>query len=1082
MTPRGNAAAGAVIAYTDITERKLAAEEVAHNAAKLSLALTASRMGVWDLDLETDKIVLSPGCYQIFGFDSFDGNRETFRQLIHPDDREAIRLAFDEAIRSRTVFDKELRIVQPNGEIRWISNRAQIQVIPGEAPRRVIGTVRDITRRKDNEAALQASEHRFRQLIERNRVVAWEGKLGTFDFGYVSEFCEELLGYPRDTWYESGFWAAHLHPDDRTHAIDFCLAASAALEDHSFEYRMVHADGREIWVHDVVNVVSVDGKLTGVRGVLVDITDRKLAELAVLGQNRVLEEIAAEQPLAVILKTIVEFVETQLPGCLCSILLLDHETQSLRMGAGQSLPTAYNQAIDGIKIGPTVGSCGTAAYFGKPVVVTDIATDPLWAAFAELALGYGLRSCWSVPIFDGGCRTRPDAPVRVLGTLAMYRKEPGEPASRSNEVLTSAADLVGVAIERDAVSAKLRQSERRFRSVLDTSPNIVFLKDLEGRYLFVNHRMAEVRNTAQDDWLGKTCYDLFPRDVADQYIVRDRRVLETRIPEHMEEPIPLQDGTELTILWVVFPLLDESGKPYALCGIGSDITERKRIENSLRHAQAIAQVGNWRYDLAAGVLTGSEEGLRIMGKEPGTLAPIDFYNLVHPEDRYLLTKAWESILAGGDFDVELRMVVHGQPKWIDVHAVAQRDSNGGLREVFGITQDVTHRRQLEQQLRQSQKMNAVGLLAGGIAHDFNNILTVILGHCDLAQLEAPDNPILAEIAIIRDAGERAAKLTQQLLAFSRKQILNPVVLKLNEVIRQSAVFLRRLIGEHIVLSTDLAPDLGFVKIDERQMEQVLLNLAINASDAMPTGGRLIVRARNVTLIPSPSAHSAPSDPKGERDFIELTVTDTGVGMTPEVRCQIFEPFFTTKEIARGTGLGLSVVHGIIHQSGGQIDVESEPGHGSTFRILLPAVTEPAHVAISKPPSVPTRGSETILLVEDEPRVREIARTVLQRQGYNVLEAGAGTQAIEIFIERDGAIDLLLTDVVMPEMSGRQVADLLRARKPGLRVIYMSGYTDDEVVRHGVMHAQDQFLQKPLEMMSLMRKVRETLDSPIAIRS
>ena len=387
--------------------------------------------------------------------------------------------------------------------------------------------------------------------------------------------------------------------------------------------------------------------------------------------------------------------------------------------------------------------------------------------------------------------------------------------------------------------------------------------------------------------------------------------------------------------------------------------------------------------------------------------------------------------------------------------------------------DVTERRRLEEQLRQSQKMEAVGRLAGGVAHDFNNLLTIISGYSDLL-LAMPEVPPTARqpVKAISEAGARAAALTRQLLGFSRQTILQPVVLDVNAVIVEMEKMLRRLIGEDILFATVLAPNLSRVRVDPAQLDQVLMNLAVNARDAMPRGGRLTVETADVSLGADYAA--AHPDCKAGR-YVMLAMTDSGCGMTAAVKARIFEPFFTTKPVGKGTGLGLAMVFGIVQQSGGWIHVYSEPGLGTTFKIYLPPVAETVKKTGGSAVGVAARGTETILMVEDEEAVRGLALLSLQMHGYQVLAAADGGEALHILEAHCGAVDLVLSDVVMPVLSGPELVRALRARHPRLKVLFMSGYTDDAVVRHGLLEAEVAFIQKPFTPLDLARKVRQLLD-------
>ncbi|MGH9945533.1 MAG: ATP-binding protein, partial [Pyrinomonadaceae bacterium] len=395
--------------------------------------------------------------------------------------------------------------------------------------------------------------------------------------------------------------------------------------------------------------------------------------------------------------------------------------------------------------------------------------------------------------------------------------------------------------------------------------------------------------------------------------------------------------------------------------------------------------------------------------------------------------------------------------------------------VLGVARDVTERKGLEEQLRQAQKMEAVGRLAGGVAHDFNNLLTAITGYSDLSLRRLADNPaVRRNLEEVKKAAERAAGLTRQLLAFSRKQVLQPKVIVLNDVIHDMNKMLQRLIGEDVELRAELDPRLGRVKADPGQIEQVIMNLSVNARDAMPLGGRLTIATANATLTAEDARRHHYVQPGA---YVLLSITDTGCGMDEETRKHIFEPFFTTKEVGKGTGLGLSTVYGIVKQSGGYVWADSEIGRGTTFRIYFPRVEAPIRSDIVKDgDGALPQGEETVLLVEDEDIVRELTHEFLEMSGYTVLEARNGRDAITICEQHDGPINLVLTDVVMPQMSGRELVERLAPLRPAMRVLYMSGYTDDQIVHHGVLSESKSFLEKPFTIQALARKVRAVLDA------
>jgi two-component system, cell cycle sensor histidine kinase and response regulator CckA len=414
----------------------------------------------------------------------------------------------------------------------------------------------------------------------------------------------------------------------------------------------------------------------------------------------------------------------------------------------------------------------------------------------------------------------------------------------------------------------------------------------------------------------------------------------------------------------------------------------------------------------------------------------------------------------------------GRRLTVQLSVRAVRDGTGQVVFYETFARDITERRQLESQLLQAQKMEAVGRLAGGVAHDFNNLLTVILSYSDLLLEDLPsDAPDREDVEEIRKAAIAASTLTRQLLAFSRQQVLQPRVLDVNEVIAGTEKLLGRLLGEDVRFTTTLAAKLGAVKVDPGQLEQIIMNLAVNARDAMPRGGRLTIETANVELDEA-YVRGHPLAQPGR--YVMLAVTDTGVGMDAATQARIFEPFFTTKEPGKGTGLGLATVHGIVKQHGGSIWVYSEPGRGTSFKIYLPRVDEPVspHVAT---PAEAVGGSETVLVTEDVAAVRAVAKQMLERQGYTVLEAPDGEAAITLVEQYAEVIHLLLTDVVMPDVSGRELATRLQALRPHLKVLYMSGYTDDAIVRHGILEEGIAYLQKPFTPDTLARKVRAVLD-------
>jgi len=519
-----------------------------------------------------------------------------------------------------------------------------------------------------------------------------------------------------------------------------------------------------------------------------------------------------------------------------------------------------------------------------------------------------------------------------------------------------------------------------------------------------------------------------------------------------------------------------------LSSVGGQIAfaiERKRAEEKVRGSEARLRVlieqlpaVLWTVDKDLQFTSMLGAGLTRLGLKPNQLVGTSLIEYFETADQTFLPIAAHRRAVAGEamtFHVEWKSGSYA------CHAEPLRDANGQLQGAICMSLDITDRKQLEEQLRQAQKMEAVGRLAGGIAHDFNNLLMVIQGYADLLAERIPTGePLRRNAEQIQMAAQRATSLTRQLLAFSRKQMLAPKVLSVQTVVSDMEKILRRLIGEDVALETSSAPDLWLVKADRSQIEQVILNLAVNARDAMPQGGRLTIETANVELDAS---YAHPPAVLSPGKYVMLAVTDNGCGMDAQTQTHIFEPFFTTKEKGKGTGLGLATVYGIVKQSGGYVWVYSEPGRGTSFKIYLPRIEEQqtASGRDRKPDfqSLP-RGSETVLLVEDEKGVRELAREYLEMSGYSVLEAENGHTALELVAMHQGPIQLLMTDVVMPGISGRELADRVTVIRPGIKVLYMSGYTDQAVVHHGILEGDATLLQKPFTLATLAAKLREIL--------
>lgn len=630
--------------------------------------------------------------------------------------------------------------------------------------------------------------------------------------------------------------------------------------------------------------------------------------------------------------------------------------------------------------------------------------------------------------------------------------------------------------------ASLPAASSDYESLIDSIDGIVWEADPQSlRFTFVSKQAERILGYPVRQWLDDPMFwvnHIHPDDRAktEEYC---RCAIAAGMPHEMEYRMIAADGRSVWLHDLVSVSV-ENGVPVKVRGIMVDVTRRRQAEEQLRLQERRFRVLIEKSSEAIALLTAngtiqyvSPADCAISGLQPEKIVGTNVFDRVHPEDVSAAKAAFNRVLASPRASVTAQARIrHQNGNWCWVEAVLTNLLDEPcVKAVVANYRDLTERHRLEEQFRQAQKMEAIGRLAGGVAHDFNNLLTVINGYCDLAltTLRLGD-PLREQLEQIRVAGERAAALTRQLLAFSRKQVLQPLVLDLNDILKGLEKMLRRLIGEDIDLNLVLEPALWRVKADPGQLEQVVMNLVVNARDAMPRGGTLTLETRNETVISVPMDH--PELRPGE--YVLLVVRDTGCGMDSKTMEHIFEPFFSTKG-ERGTGLGLAMVYGVVNQSGGHITVDSQSGVGSTFRIYLPRVEgTPTPAAIQSEETPLQQHTQTILLVEDEDAVRRLAQITLERQGFTVLEARTPGDALLLAEQHTGPIDLLITDVIMPGMNGHELAERLLQSRPSLKVLYMSGYSDDILGERGGLGPEMAFLPKPYSPTELARKVTELL--------
>jgi PAS domain S-box-containing protein len=626
-------------------------------------------------------------------------------------------------------------------------------------------------------------------------------------------------------------------------------------------------------------------------------------------------------------------------------------------------------------------------------------------------------------------------------------------------------------------------ASNRLAAIVESSSDAIIGKDLDGMITSWNRGATKIFGFEPSEIIGSSIMRLIPHDREDEERHILQQIRSGQSIESFETVRRAKDGQLLDVSVTASPIKDAAGRVIGASKVARNITERKRAEAALkaseermRFALENAEIGIWDIDYATGVVRWSTTLEAQYGLQPGAfVGTIEaVVERVHPDDRSAVSSTLRTAaMSGEDFTMLNRSIwPNGEVHWLSGAGRFQLGDGGRPTRGLGISMDITERRTLEEQYQQAQKMEAVGRLAGGVAHDFNNLLTVILGYCELLLRDIDEGDRRRnDVAEIQSAGARATRLTRQLLAFSRKQIVEPAILDFNQLATDLEAMLGRLIGEDVEIVLDLVPDVWCVMADRGQIEQIVMNLFVNARDAMPDGGVITLQTENVALDAQYSnAHPGAS----AGDYVALVVTDTGTGMTPAVQARIFEPFFTTKEVGRGTGLGMATVFGIVAQSGGSIDVRSEINRGTSFRIYFPRTKLTEFVSGAPTVAGPTRAvTQTVLVVEDEEGVRELARRLLERLGYTILVAANAREALKL-VDDGLPIDVILTDVIMPGTSGPELVAQLLERRPLLRVLYMSGYTDEAIDHHGVLKPGIAFLNKPFTAESLDEKLRDVL--------
>eukprot|EP00456_Euglypha_rotunda_P059495 TRINITY_DN496_c1_g2_i1.p1 TRINITY_DN496_c1_g2~~TRINITY_DN496_c1_g2_i1.p1 ORF type:complete len:1455 (+),score=354.03 TRINITY_DN496_c1_g2_i1:10962-15326(+) len=1012
----------AVIVTADVTDRRIAEEALRSSEARYRLLFEANPHPMWVYDVSSLRfLAVNDSAVQAYGYSRDEFLGMAIREIMADEDRSQPELVLVPLIsgESRT---SPWRHRRKDGTEFYADEFSHVLTDSGGNSRLVLAL--DVTERLQAEQARDELLARLQLQIDRMPIayVVYDSDICYSDWNPAAE---KIFGYSREEIIGQSLLLL-VHPEDhaQVNAISHRLRAGD-IAAQSIN-RNVTKDGRVItceW-HNTPLFAS-DGAFLGILSMTLDITDRVRAEAALRASERRLR------------------LALEAAGAVAFMWDVKNDVVTRYFSTEPALPV-------------TAEKVSTLNDVRAQIHHDDLSTfnTRLSACLAE---GAEYRNSYRV--------VRPDGSTASLEEYGyLDRADDG-----------SALSLTGMSIdvtERVEATEALRSSEARYRQLVDLLPTAIFVYS-DNKIVYCNPAFLRMMGAKEpEELIGSSPFDIAHPSAHDA--IRQRNALMNRAGDvfpGFEKRVVRRDGRSVPVYSVAAPI-SGYGRPATLVTV-TDLTERERATELLR--SVLSSVGD-------AILTIDERGVvgsanpaavrqfgyaeyELIGKNVSVLMPEPHHE---NHDEYLANyhRTGVAKVIGIGREVEC---LRRDGTLFRADLTITEFFLEGERHFTGVLRDITERNRLQAQFIQAQKMEAIGRLAGGVAHDFNNLLTIIIGHCELLMmpdLSGSGDQRRESLANILEAGERAARLTQQLLAFSRKAVIEPKVIDLNDLVSDSANLLRRLIGEDIMLAVITAPTQIQVKADLGQLEQVVMNLVVNARDAMPTGGRLTIETATV-----PAPDGSPSR------FARLSVSDNGHGMSDEVKGKIFEPFFTTKSVGKGTGLGLSVVHGVVSQSGGQIAIESTVGIGTTFHVLLPLVTVNTSGAAGDTMRLAAHGTETVLLVEDDQAVRTIARISLQTQGYTVLEADGGPEAIRQAETYRGEIHLLVTDVVMPEMGGRQLLDAVRQHRPALKVLFMSGYTDDAVLLHGVIEATDAFIQKPFTPLSLARKVRDVMNAP-----
>jgi PAS domain S-box-containing protein len=1032
----------------DITDRRLAEESLARSERRFRELFDLNPQPMWVYEQGSLRfLAVNRAAIAHYGYSRSEFLSMTLREIRPPEDIPALeqRLAGG---RLRPPYRGIFRHRRKDGSLIDVQITASSAESHGPDAEMVVAV--DLTEQRRAQAALAQSEERYRRIVE----TAEEGIL-TVDAGarisFVNPAMARILATPLGEL--PGRPLAELVYEADRAAVMAALERRGRASPERLEVRFHAPEGLNVWASVVTSpILDPAGGHIGTLAMVTDITERKQAELADAARARTMTLIASGAALPQILESIVKGVEALEPGAICSILLLDRTGKRLQLGAAPGLPDEYNAAISAQEIGPDRGSCGTAAYTGQRVITHDIETDPRWAPYRALARSAGLRSSWSEPIRSTRGRT--------LGTFAIYRTRPHSPSTATIAMITGAASLAAIAVERKQGEDALRESEERYRRLAEHGAVGIWEVDPEGRTIYANPTMLQMLEMDSVDPLRTSDFRrFFSPDSLRRMDIEIRRRTRGEPSSYQVELLGAR-GARRTVIVSGAPMLDASSRLTSLVGTFTDISELRAAEERLhaaeqRNAALIRQtpLGVVVWGTNRHVLEWNLTAERIFGYTSEQAVGRAFEDLVLPEEaRARAAAIWGSLTANVTRATSENVTSAGRRILCDWYNTPLLDADGRIMGVASLVQDVTEVKRLEDELRQSQKMEAIGRLASGVAHDFSSLLTAISGFASLARRTlSPNHPAVRSLDRVDDAARQAVGVTKSLLTFSRgggSGAKGPI--DLARTVEDATRILRRTLPANVELRVRATtPDL-WVTGDTTQIQQVVFNLAINARDAMPKGGRLTIGV------------DRRAEPSGDRAII--AVSDTGIGMTPEIQSRIFEPFFTTKPAGEGTGLGLSITHAIVADHGGRIEVQSQPNQGSVFTVILPVSAPPEPEAPGSEPALPGR-DEPVVLVCPRTFIRELLASSLSNAGFKVIQAPTAA-ALNAALPSTGVV---IVDPGPPENADPDIEKALGNASQTRCIIWLVDEANASVVPAS---GRNIVLRKPFQISELAEAVLE----------